>query len=197
MRHFHEDADPEVIAALEEAARILAAAGATVTDVTLPPLAEMAGANRVILGAEAWSIHARWLRERPGDYGGKTRRRLLAGAFLSGGDYVDAQRIRTGQIAAVEAVFRDVDVLLCASSFDPACAIDDDEAVEHTYPRQARAPFNVTGHPALAMMSGLSTGGLPTSLQLVGRYWDDALLLRVARAYERATAWHRMRPPVG
>ena len=197
VRHFHEGADPEVIAALEEAARILAAAGATVTDVTLPPLAEMAGANRVILGAEAWSIHARWLRERPGDYGGKTRRRLLAGAFLSGGDYVDAQRIRTGHIAAVEAVFRDVDVLLCASSFDPACAIDDDAAVERTYPRQARAPFNVTGHPALAMMSGLSTGGLPTSLQLVGRYWDDALLLRVARAYERATAWHEMRPPLG
>ena len=55
---------------------------------------------------------------------------------------------------------REVDVLLCASSMDPACRIEDTAEVERTYPRQARTPFNVTGHPALAMMAGLSVGGL-------------------------------------
>jgi len=55
----------------------------------------------------------------------------------------------------------------------------------------------VTGHPALAMMAGLSTSGLPLSVQFVGRYFEDAAVLRVAAAYERGTEWHRMRPPIG
>ena len=59
-------------------------------------------------------------------------------------------------IAAVEDALRDFDVLMCASSMDPASRIDDAEETARTYPRQARTPFNVTGHPALAMMAGLS-----------------------------------------
>jgi aspartyl-tRNA(Asn)/glutamyl-tRNA(Gln) amidotransferase subunit A len=54
----------------------------------------------------------------------------------------------------------------------------------------------VTGHPALAMMSGLARSGLPVSVQFVGRYFEDATVLRVAAAYERATAWHKKKPPV-
>ncbi len=100
-------------------------------------------------------------------------------------------------IAAVEEQFREVDVLLCASSMDPASRLDDAEETARTYPRQARTPFNVTGHPALAMMSGLSRNGLPVSAQFVGRYFDDATVLRVAAAYERATKWHNRKPPIG
>jgi aspartyl-tRNA(Asn)/glutamyl-tRNA(Gln) amidotransferase subunit A len=150
----------------------------------------------VILGAEAWSIHAPWLRTRPGDYGQLARQRLMAGAFMSAGDYVNAQRRRAQMIAAVEDVFQDVDILLCASSMDPASRIDDMAETLRTYPRQARTPFNVTGHPALAMMSGLSENGLPLSMQFVGRYGADASVLRVARAYERASEWHMRRPPI-
>ena len=73
---------------------------------------------------------------------------------------------------------------------DPACRIDDPDAVEITYPRQARTAFNVTGHPAMTMMCGLSQeAGLPLSLQLVGRYFDEATIYRAAAAYEAATAW--------
>ena len=100
-------------------------------------------------------------------------------------------------IAAVEDAFRDVDVLLCASSMDPASRLDQPEETARTYPRQARTPFNVTGHPALAMMSGLSRDGLPLSLQFVGRYFHEATVLRAARAFERATDWHTRRPPIG
>jgi aspartyl-tRNA(Asn)/glutamyl-tRNA(Gln) amidotransferase subunit A len=199
IRHFHEKdmpAHPEVIAALEDVARVLAAEGAEVRDVTLPSLNEFSGINRVILCSEAWSIHAPWLRARPGDYGKLARRRLLPGAFMTAGDYVGAQRRRLELIAVVEDALRDGDVLLCASSMDPASRLDDPEETARTYPRQARAPFNVTGHPALAMMSGLSGDGLPLSLQLVGRYFDDATVLRVAAAYERATGWHKKRPPI-
>ena len=116
---------PEVTAALEDAARVLQAEGAEVRDVTLPTLNEFAAVNRVILGAEALSIHAPWLRARPGDYGQLARRRLLAGAFISAGDYVGAQRRRAQMIAAVNEAFRDFDVLLCASSLDPASRLDD------------------------------------------------------------------------
>jgi aspartyl-tRNA(Asn)/glutamyl-tRNA(Gln) amidotransferase subunit A len=69
---------------------------------------------------------------------------------MTAGDYVGAQRRRAEVIAAVEDQFRDVDVLLCASSMDPASRMDDADETARTYPRQARTPFNVTRHPALA-----------------------------------------------
>jgi aspartyl-tRNA(Asn)/glutamyl-tRNA(Gln) amidotransferase subunit A len=66
-----------------------------------------------------------------------------------------------------------------------------------TYPRQGRSPFNLTGHPAIAMQSGLSKRlGLPLSVQFVGRAYDEITLLRVAAAYERVTQWSRQRPPL-
>jgi aspartyl-tRNA(Asn)/glutamyl-tRNA(Gln) amidotransferase subunit A len=200
VRHFHERdllADPEVAAAVEDVARVLQAEGAQVHTIALPTLTEFAGINRVILCSEAWSVHAPWLRERPGDYGQLTRRRLLPGAFMTAGDYVGAQRRRAEVIAAVEDRLRDYDVLLCASSMDTPSRLADADETARTYPRHARSPFNVTGHPALAMMAGLSRAGLPLSVQFVGRYFDDATVLRVAAAYERATGWHKKKPPIG
>jgi len=199
VRHFHETdmpADAEVTAALEHVARFLQMEGAELRDIRLPALGEFGAVNRVILQSEAWSIHAPWLRERPGDYGQLARRRLMAGAFMSAGDYVLASRRRLQMIAEVEAALREVDVLLCASSMDPACRIDQPADVERTYPRQARTPFNVTGHPALAMMAGLSMAGLPLSVQFVGRYFDEATLFQVARAWERSAGTDKKHPAI-
>ena len=95
----------------------------------------------------------------------------------------------------IEEALAGVDLLLTASSMDPACRIDDEEAVEITYPRQARTPFNVTGHPALTLMCGLSEpAGLPLALQLVGRVFGEATIYRAAAAYERAAPWKDFRP---
>jgi aspartyl-tRNA(Asn)/glutamyl-tRNA(Gln) amidotransferase subunit A len=199
VRHFHEvdmPADGEVTAALEEVAHTLQRLGAEIRDVRLPALEEFGAVNRVILQSEAWAIHGPWLRERPGDYGQLARRRLMAGAFLSAGDYVQAARRRLAMIAAVEDALRDVDVLLCASSMDPPCRIDKPDDVERTYPRQARTPFNVTGHPALAMMAGLSSGSLPLSVQFVGRYFAESTLFQVAREWERAAGTDERHPPI-
>ncbi len=200
IRHFHETdipASPEVTAALEDVARVLEAEGALVRTVSLPSLPEFAAVNRVILASEAFAIHARWLRERPGDYGQLARRRLLPGAFISAGEYVGAQRRRAQMIAAVEDALREVDILLCASSMDPPSHIEDAEETQRTYARQARTPFNVTGHPAVAMLAGVSRDGLPLSVQFVGRYFDEASVYRVAAAYERATGSDQRHPPVG
>src|SRR5204863_4062172 len=133
------------MAALEHVARTLQRLGAEIRDVRVPTLGEYEGVNRVILQSEAWAIHGQWLRERPGEYGQLARRRLMAGAFMSAGDYVQAERRRLGMIAAVEGALREVDVLLCASAMDPPSRIDDAAETERTYPRQARTPFNVTG----------------------------------------------------
>jgi aspartyl-tRNA(Asn)/glutamyl-tRNA(Gln) amidotransferase subunit A len=199
VRHFHEidmPADPEVTAALNHVAMTLQLEGAEIRDVHLPTLAEFAAVNRVILQSEAWAIHGPWLRDRPGDYGQLARRRLMAGAFFAAGDYVQAQRRRLEMIAAVEEALRDVDVLLCASSMDPACRIDSPADIERTYPRQARTPFNVTGHPAIAMMAGVSVSGLPLSVQFVGRNFAEATLFQVARAWERAAGTDRKHPAI-
>jgi len=197
VRHFHETdlpAEPEVAAGLENVAGTLRNLGADIRDLQLPTLGEFAAVNRIILQSEAWAIHASWLRERPGDYGQLARRRLLGGAFISAGDYVQASRRRLEMIAAVEKALQDVDVLLCASAMDPPSRIEDAAETERTYPRQARTPFNVTGHPAVAMMAGLSSAGVPLSVQFVGRYYAEATVFQVARAWERAAGTDEKHP---
>jgi len=78
---------------------------------------------------------------------------------------------------------------------DPACRIDDEEALASNYWRQARMPFNVTGQPGLVIPAGFSNGGLPLSLQLVGHPFGEAMLYRVAQFYEDATGWTKRHPP--
>jgi aspartyl-tRNA(Asn)/glutamyl-tRNA(Gln) amidotransferase subunit A len=198
VRQWHETdmvADPEVMAALDEVERVLRQEGAEVRNIALPRLQELAAVQRIILLAETWAVHARWLRERPQDYSTPCRRKVMPGAFLSAGDYVQAQQWRGRMIDAVDDAFRDVDVLLTASGMDPPFRIDDGAGLAKTYPRQGRSPFNLTGHPAIAMQGGLSkTSGLPLSVQFVGRAHDEVTLLRVAAAYERVTQWRHRRP---
>lgn len=199
VQHFHttdEPAEPHMAAAIERAAKLLEAAGAIVTPVTLPPLGEFGALNRTILLSEAFAIHEKWLQQRPGDYANSTRRRLLPGAFLTGPDYVQALRRRRQVTDAVHQVFATHDALLCASSMDPAAGISDTAEVERTYPRQARTPFNVTGHPALALGVDLHPNGLPLAVQLVAGYFQEARLFRVAHALEQAAGFVSRRPPL-
>jgi aspartyl-tRNA(Asn)/glutamyl-tRNA(Gln) amidotransferase subunit A len=198
VRQWHEKdmtADPEVTAALDEVERVLRREGAEVRAIALPRVQEMAAVQRIILLAETFAVHAKWLRERPEDYSLPCRRKVMPGAFLSAGDYVNAQQWRRRMIDAVDDALNEVDVLLTASGMDPPFRIDDGPGLAKTYPRQGRSPFNLTGHPAIAMQSGLSKRlGLPLSVQFVGRGDDEITLLRVAAAYERVTQWSRHRP---
>ena len=197
VRHFHETdeiAHPEVAAALDQAAKVLSSLGASVTDVKLPALNDFLVSQKFLMMAEGWAVHEKWLRERPEDYSQTSRRKLLTGAFVTGGEYVQSMQRRGMLIDAVDRLFNDYDVLLVANSMDPACRIDDEAEVVRTYTRQARMPFNLTGHPALALMTGQSSGGLPLSMQLVGKSFNEKMVLRVGAAYEQATQWHTKRP---
>jgi aspartyl-tRNA(Asn)/glutamyl-tRNA(Gln) amidotransferase subunit A len=189
VRHFHETdmiADAETGAALAGVAAALAQGGANVSDIALPPLDRFAVINRVLLQSEGFAIHADNLRKRPEAFASLTRAALLPGAFTTSEDYRAAQCQRAALTAAVNAAFATTDILLCASSMEPACAIDAPDAIARTYMRNARAPFNVTGHPALAMMAGLSQGGLPLSVQFAGRHGEESRLLGVAQAWQTA-----------
>ena len=155
----------------------------------------MPACNRIILRSEAFAIHRKWLNEQPGNYGELARQRIMDGAAISAADYIDALRMRGRLTRATLEAFKDIDVALTSSSLDPPCRIDDAEACLHAYARQTRQPFNVTGQPALAMPAGFTKDGLPLSLQLIGHPWQEAMVYRVAQAYEQATRWVDRHPP--
>ncbi len=197
LRHFYTrdmQADAEIAAGIEAAVNKLSELGAVISEVATAPLNEYLACNRTILTSEAFAVHEKWMRERPQDYGALARERLMAGAFVRAADYINATRLRRKMTDAFHALFAGVDVIITASSMDPACRIDDEKAVDYTYGRQARAPFNVTGSPALAVPTGFSQSGLPLGMQIVGKPFSEALLYRVAYAYEQTTDWVHQHP---
>jgi len=192
IRHFYTrdmKADPEVAAGIEAAVAKLAELGAEVREILAAPLGEYNACNRTILTSEAFALHEKWLRERPQDYGALARERIMAGAFVRAADYVNATRLRRKMADAFHALFSGIDVAVTASSMDLPCRIDDPKAIEYTYGRQARAVFNITGGPALSVPVGFSKAGLPLGMQIVGKPFSEALVYRVANAYELATKW--------
>jgi len=197
LKHFYHDdikADPQMGAAVDDAIKVMQNLGAQVTEVKTLPLSQFQACNRIIMGSESYAIHQKWLRERPQDYGDITRQRFLYGAMYSASDYINALRMRTKFTADFHALFVDVDVIVTASAHDPACRIDDQEACEFIYSRQARAPFNVTGSPAIAVPAGFSKEGLPLGIQIVGAPYNEATVYRVGAAYETEAAWTAQHP---
>lgn len=200
IRRFYRqdfEADAEMAQSIEEALEILAGQGATVHEIDPGALSDYAAANRVILLSEAYAIHEKWLQERPQDYGDLARERIMPGAFIRAVDYVHALRQRTVLREQFNACMSDVDVAITASSMEPACPIEDAALCEALYGRQARAPFNLTGSPALALPTGFASSGLPLSMQIIGKPFDEATVYRVARAYERETGWTSQHPDLG
>ena len=197
LRHFYTrdmQADPDIASGIEAAATRLAELGASVREISTAPLGDFIACNRTILTSEAFAVHEKWMRERPQDHGALARERLMSGAFVRAADYINATRLRRKLTDAFHALFSGVDVIITSSSMDPACRIDDPQAVEYTYGRQSRAPFNITGSPALSVPTGFSKDGLPLAMQIVGKPFSEALIYRVAHAYEQATDWVNRHP---
>jgi aspartyl-tRNA(Asn)/glutamyl-tRNA(Gln) amidotransferase subunit A len=193
--YFFEGIDAEVERAFETALATLRGLGAEVRDVRIPSLART-HAFLLIMLAEAWAYHEGDLRAHPELYGDVLRERLQAGALVSGAEYVQAQRIRAEICAETTEVLRGVDVLATPTTPRPATPFALAHDPEFGFPRSNMPPFNITGLPALAVPCGFSAAGLPLSLQLAGRPFEEATVLRLGHAYEQATAWHTRRPPV-
>ncbi len=199
IRHFYAKdmvADPEVSGAVEEAVEVLAGLGAEARELQLEPLELYAACSRTLITSEAYAVHEKWLRERPDDYGASLRQRLLPGAFVRAVDYVHATRLRRRLVEQFEHAMEGFDVAVTVSSMDPPPRIEDADEIARTYPRQARQPFNVIGVPALALPVGYTRSGLPLSMQIAGRAFEEAAVYRAAAAYEQATGWISRRPPL-
>ncbi|HEY4372207.1 MAG TPA: amidase [Burkholderiales bacterium] len=192
---YRSEADPEIAAATDAAVRRIAELGAVVKPLRVSPLATYNSCGRLLLQAESWAVHADWLRTRHGEYGERGRRRLLAGALLSAGDYVKAQQLRAHLAREIHAAMRDCDFAITASSLVFPARIDDAAAIERTYDRAARMPFNLNGAPALSLPAGFSKTGLPIGVQIVGHPWGEAMVYRGALALEAALGFAGRHPP--
>jgi aspartyl-tRNA(Asn)/glutamyl-tRNA(Gln) amidotransferase subunit A len=199
VRHFFETdllTDPETIAALETTVVALRDLGAIVGDVQLSPFGAYADCGSLISRSEAYAIHQHWLRTCPEQYGAFARHRLMAGAFILAADYINAQRERTRLVAEFAETMKRVDAVIFPTARCPARPIGEDSMASGFQPFFNRA-FNVTGSPALSICNGFSQTGLPLALQIGGRPFEDALVLRVGDALERTLGTRSRRPPLG
>ena len=98
-------------------------------------------------------------------------------------------------LAEMAPVYAKYDVLLAPTASGPAPRLDTWCTIRFWQHASLMTPFNVTGGPALAQCMGFTTEGLPLSLQIVCRGYDEAMALRIGWAYQQATDWHERRPP--
>ena len=197
IRHFYEDNLPtneETLHAIENALEVFRRLGARVADAFMRPLQAYYDVKITIAEAEIYSVNEHNLRSRVGDFGADFLGRVLPACLIRAADYVQAQRERMVMLAEMEVLYRDFDILLTAGPYGPAPRFEDHSTLSFwKYPSIA-TPFNVTGGPALVQCMGFSDDGLPLSLQIAGRPFDEVTVLRAAHAYERSTSWRERRP---
>jgi aspartyl-tRNA(Asn)/glutamyl-tRNA(Gln) amidotransferase subunit A len=197
VSHFHEQdnpATPAVRAAIAGAADFLRAEGAAVRDVSLPSLQDFNAVAHVLLLVEAAAVHAADLRDRPQEYGALLRSRLVPGVLIPGMAYVQAQRRRRVLVHAMRQAMAEVDILLTTAAPCEAMPLAGDQSLRNLDLPPFTAPFNVTGQPAIAVCAGFGDAGLPVSIQLAARPFEEPLLLAVADVYEKAHGWRDRRP---
>jgi aspartyl-tRNA(Asn)/glutamyl-tRNA(Gln) amidotransferase subunit A len=196
VRHFFESdyhIDTEAQSAIDAALATMRGLGAELREIRLSPLQDYGACGWLILIGESWAVHEKVMRERFLDYGRMMRNRVVLGAFLGAADYVQALRLRRALGEEAAEAMRGIDVLVTGITPGEAPRLDEKPGYE-SFQRPLMMPFNVTGQPSLAVRCGFSAAGLPLSLQIAGRPFDEASVLRVGHAYEQATEWHRRRP---
>ena len=196
-----DDLDPEVGRVLDETIATLKLEGAEIVSVELPDQRQLTAACQLVLAAEAAAFHKRWMIERPQDYGPQVLMRLQNGLAIPAVSYLEAMRWRGPALAAYLAAVAGTDAVIAPVAPMPAATIAesdvgnslDAEAVIQRITRFTR-PINYLGLPALSLPSGFTRSGLPVGLQLIGRAFDEAMLLRIGAAFQRATDYHQRVP---
>jgi aspartyl-tRNA(Asn)/glutamyl-tRNA(Gln) amidotransferase subunit A len=202
---FFDDADAPVIAAIESALSVLEARGAVVTRLTLPLMDAVAAYVGIVSRVEAATIHAEWMRADPQAYGAHISGRMYPGYAIPAPYYVEALS-RRGPIlkAFADEVFSRVDVLVTPTigTCLPTLAETD---IDHGPPGTETKfmavsantrPFNYLGLPVVSVPCGFDPNGCPIGLQIAGRPFAEARIMKLADAYQRDTDFHTKRPPI-
>ncbi len=199
---YHQEMTDDVRRAFQEVLRVLGTLGIHLEDARFPRSAETVIAQTTIIMSEAASVHERWLRERPEDYGPETRARLRRGQFFTATQYLRAQKVRALLAQEVGELLRSYAALVLPTTPCVAPLITQDTVVIGDHTSDVRSVLtrmtrfaNFTGLPAITVPCGFGVGGMPVGLQIVGRPMDETTVLAIARAYEQATPWHTRRPP--
>src|SRR5215472_4179527 len=196
-----DDLDNDVAKAFDHTIAVLKREGADIVKVELPDQRQLTAACQLVLATEAAAYHKRWLIERPQDYGPQVLMRLQNGLSVPGVLYLEALRWRGPALAAHVAATAKVDAVLAPVAPVPAPTIAESdvgtspgaEAVIQRLTRFTR-PINYLGLPALSVPAGFTGKGLPVGMQLIGRSFDEATVLRIGAAFQRATDFHKIVP---
>jgi aspartyl-tRNA(Asn)/glutamyl-tRNA(Gln) amidotransferase subunit A len=190
--YFFDELDAEVASAMEHALRGIATQVAEVKEVRLDvPM------DRRLQTAESYAYHAENAAKSPELYQAETLRRIRKGEGVSAAEYIQRRRELEEARRGMGRVFADTDLLVIPTMPMPAPAIADLRAdPEALRPAELKLlrntrPFNVWGLPAISLPCGFTQSGLPIGLQIAGPHWREDLVLRLADAYEQATAWHK------
>jgi aspartyl-tRNA(Asn)/glutamyl-tRNA(Gln) amidotransferase subunit A len=197
---FFDGLEPEIEAAMNEALPVLQKLTAGLRDVTIPASTQEQLRNAV-RAAEAYAYHAESLARTPELYQPETRTRLRTGldirteAYIQGRREVDATRRTIGKVfETVDVIVTPTTPVLPALLSDVTRDVATSLAIGGPFIRNT-SPFNVFGWPTISIPCGFTRSGLPIGLQISAPDGGDAIVLRLAHAYERATAWHTRRPP--
>jgi aspartyl-tRNA(Asn)/glutamyl-tRNA(Gln) amidotransferase subunit A len=196
-----DDLDVEVARVLDETIATLQKEGAEIVKVELPNQSQLTAACQLVLATEAAAFHKRWLIERPQDYGAQVLMRLQNGLAIPAVSYLEAMRWRGPALAAYLAAVAGTDAVLAPVAPMPAPTIAESdvgnsinaEAVIQRITKFTR-PINYLGLPSLSIPTGFTRSRLPVGMQLVGRAFDEAMLIRIGAAFQRATDYHAKVP---
>jgi aspartyl-tRNA(Asn)/glutamyl-tRNA(Gln) amidotransferase subunit A len=201
--YFDEDVAADVAERIAASVEVLRSLGATTVGVKMPNAVQLAAdLHPLMMKSEGAANHQAWMRHMPESYSREVRQRLQAGYFVPAADYVQAQKVRGTLLRAfADAVFSRADVLVTpvlprgAPTIAATTTVDGPSylAMVVSLTRNTK-PINFLGLPAISVPCGFTEAGLPTSFQLIGRPFAEALLLRLAHQYQTRTDWHERMP---
>ena len=168
--------------------------GAIIGDVTVSPFGAYADCGSLISRSEAYAIHQHWLRTTPELYGAFGRHRLMAGAFILAADYINAQRERTRLVAELAETMKTVDA--ADLPHRPLSRPSDRRGLRWhpVFSLSSTAPSTSPAVPLCRSATASAPTGLPLSLQIGGRPFEDALVLQIGDALERTLGTRTRRP---
>ena len=215
-----EGVDPDIVKAVETALLVLTSRGARLVDVDLPHaryaipvyylvataeassnLARFDGVRYGYRTPEARTLKTMYLKTRDEAFGTEVKRRIMLGTYVLSAGYYDAFYLKAQQVRTLirrdyEAAFAACDVVAMPTTPRPAFRLGEkiDDPLQMYLEDIFTVSANLSGLPAISVPCGMSSTRLPIGLQLTGRAFDEATLLRAADAYERETDWHRQMP---